>query len=90
MNSKQIIKINRKGIDVEFGVTSYSRGHNIYYDGLNWRYCDNNEINDDSRPCPKCGKFPTVEGYDACLGYIEGGLSVCCGHGVHNPIMMKI
>jgi hypothetical protein len=26
--------------------------------------------------------MPTKEGYDACLGYIEGAKSACCGHGV--------
>ena len=26
--------------------------------------------------------YPTKEGYDACLGYIEGAMSACCGHGV--------
>jgi len=60
--------------------TAYSRGHKIYYDGTTWRYSDNNEIYNDNRPCKKCGKFPTLEGYDACLGFIGGMQSVCCGH----------
>jgi len=67
-------------------ITGYSRGHKIYYDGTNWRYSDNNELEDGSRPCKRCGKFPTKEGYDACLGYIEGAISACCGHGIGNPI----
>lgn len=62
-------------------IVSHSRGWDIYYDGTNWRYSDTNEIVDDSRPCKKCGCFPTKEGYDACLGYIEGVNSACCGHG---------
>ncbi len=33
-------------------------------------------------PCKRCGKLPTPEGYDACLGYLPGVASACCGHGV--------
>ena len=69
-------------------VTSYSRGWKIYFDGKNWRYCDNNEIDNDSRPCKKCGRLPTKEGYDACLGYIKGAISACCGHGVEEGYVM--
>lgn len=70
-------------------VTSHARGHDIYFDGNNWKYRDTNTIFDDSRPCKKCGKMPTVEGYDACLGYIEGATSACCGHGVEKPYVIK-
>ena len=69
-------------------VKSYSRGWEIYYDGENWRYIDNNEIENDSRPCKKCGRTPTKDGYDACLGHIEGARSACCGHGVEEPYVM--
>ena len=65
-------------------ITSHSRGHLIYFDGENWRYKDNKEINEDKRPCKKCGRMPTIEGYDACLGNIDGAVSACCGHGVEN------
>lgn len=61
---------------------TYLRGHEVYFDGTNWRYADTNEIFDDSRPCKKCGKHPTKEGYDACIGHIEGATSACCGHGI--------
>lgn len=70
--------------------TSYLRGHEIYYDGKNWRYKDNNQIADDSRPCKRCGRLPTPEGYDACLGYIEGAFSACCGHGVEDYYVLRI
>lgn len=63
-------------------VKSYSRGWEIYYDGENWRYIDTDEIKNNNRPCKKCGCLPTKEGYDACLGHIEGAISACCGHGV--------
>lgn len=63
-------------------IKSNSRGWEIYYDGVNWRYSDNNKIANDSRPCKRCGKYPTSEGYDACLGYIPCASAACCGHGV--------
>ena len=33
-------------------------------------------------PCVKCGKLPTKEGYDPCLGTLPGVIDACCGHGV--------
>ena len=71
-------------------VKSHSRGHEIYYDGKNWRYVDNNEIENDMRPCKRCGRSPTSEGYDACLGHIDGVKSACCGHGVEEPYFIKV
>lgn len=37
----------------------------------------------------KGGRMPIKEGYDACLGYIDGVKSACCGHGVGKPFLMK-
>lgn len=51
-------------------------------------YSDTHTICDDSRPCKRCGCMPTKEGYDACLGHIEGATSACCGHGVNKPILI--
>jgi len=64
-------------------ITAFSRGHKIFYDRkVNvWKYLDDNSIINDSRPCKKCRRKPTKEGYDACIGYIKGASSVCCGHG---------
>lgn len=72
-------------------IKSHLRGHEIYFDEENavWRYLDNNEVADDSRPCKRCGEFPTKEGYDACIGYVDGAISACCGHGVDKPIRIK-
>lgn len=67
---------------------SYSRGWEIYYDGKDWIYADNDTLLDDSRPCKKCGCMPTKDGYDACLGHIEGAKSACCGHGVEKPYVV--
>jgi hypothetical protein len=33
-------------------------------------------------PCVKCGKLPTKENHDACLGTLPGVIDACCGHGV--------
>ena len=34
-------------------ITAYITGHKIYYDGNNWRYCDNNvKIEDEIKKCP--------------------------------------
>ena len=69
-------------------IKSYSRGHEIYYSDNVWKYCDNGEVCDDSRPCKRCNCYPTKEGYDACLGKIEGASHACCGHGVDKPYIM--
>lgn len=34
--------------------------------------------------------MPTKEGYDACLGYIKGAKSACCGHGIEEPYFREI
>lgn len=65
----------------------YIRGHEIYEDDLGvWRYSDTFEpyLFKEERPCIFCKKAPTPEGYDACLGKIEGAFAACCGHGIHD------
>lgn len=70
-------------------ILSYSRGRLVTYKRGVWRYEDGVPVDDDpDRPCPRCGRPPTAEGYDACLGYIPGCVSACCGHNVHEPILM--
>lgn len=64
-------------------VSSYSRGHLIIYENKQWIYEDNHEPIG-SRSCKRCKKPPTPEGYDACLGFISGVTSACCGHGVES------
>lgn len=66
---------------------SHNRGHEIEFFNNQWVYSDNKKpIKNNERPCKRCGCMPTSEGYDACLGYIEGLTSVCCGHGVSKEI----
>ena len=67
-------------------IRSYLRGHQIEFTAGQWRYSDTGESAEYDRPCKRCGEMPTIAGYDACMGYIPGALSVCCGHGVHKPI----
>lgn len=70
----------------KYSITSYSRGHLIYWDGEKWRYADDDApIEGNERCCARCGQPPTDEGYDACLGHIEGAKAACCGHGVGRP-----
>jgi len=72
-------------------VKSYSRGHEIIYCQNIWRFTDNNEpIENKQRPCKRCGKSPTPEGYDACLGCIPFVTSACCGHGVEEPYTINL
>ena len=66
--------------------TSFTRGHLIEYINDKWLYADNWSDAAINRPCVRCGKMPTPEGYDACLGYLENVKSACCGHGIEEPI----
>ncbi len=71
-------------------ITAHKRGHLIAFIGGQWVYADNLiPINQEERSCIRCGKMPTSEGYDACLGHIEGATSACCGHGVGAPYIVK-
>jgi len=76
-------------------IYSTNRGNKIHSEnGTDYFYSDGLPLRNDSgkineRPCTRCGKMPTAEGYDACKGFIKGHKSVCCGHGVSTPIMME-
>lgn len=62
-------------------------GHAVYWDegAETYRYEDDGSPVIHERPCPLCHQPPTPEGYDACLGYIPGASSFCCGHGIEPP-----
>ena len=62
-------------------VTTYRRGHLMELKDA-WHYVDTGELADNDRPCIRCGEMPTEEGYDACLGFVPGVKTACCGHGV--------
>ena len=69
---------------------TYIRGHLVIYDEdkEKWVYAADRVSIEMPRPCVRCGRFPTIEGYDACLGYIPGVKSACCGHGVEPPYLV--
>jgi len=66
-------------------ITTHIRGHLIFWDD-GWYWADTKEPVTDERPCVRCGRMPTP--YDACLGYIEGAVSACCGHGIEEPYVI--
>lgn len=41
--------------------------------------------------CVKCGKWPTEEGHDGCLGTIDESIvmNACCGHGNDNQAYVQ-
>lgn len=70
-------------------ISSYERGWPIEYHNRQWIYSDTREPINGKRTCRRCGRAPTDEGHDACLGTIVGMKSACCGHGVQAPIRMS-
>lgn len=67
---------------------SHIRGWEVKWTGKQWVYIDNENPINFGRPCKKCGRMPTKEGYDACLGYIPGAVNACCGHGAIKPFII--
>jgi len=67
-------------------ITSHQRGHLIKFEG-SWKYADNSQPASEERPCIRCGSMLTSDGYDACLGFLPGVTSACCGHGVSEAIV---
>ena len=61
---------------------SHTRGWPIEHDGTQWVFSDTRRPVDPRRPCRRCKRSPTSEGYDHCLGHVAGASSACCGHGV--------
>lgn len=64
--------------------TSTLRGHDIYWDDSEWRFCDTRAPTASThyeRPCGHCGRHDTAEGHDGCLGTLPGVMNACCGHG---------
>ncbi len=70
---------------------SYIHGYLCEFTGEEWVYSDDKSpIGKELRPCPRCGEKPTLEGYDACLGYIPKAIFACCGHGVREGYIDEI
>jgi len=60
---------------------SFQRGWPIVF-RQQWVYEDSGESIKIERACVRCGKMPTPEGYDACLGKLPNVKGACCGHGI--------
>jgi len=74
----------------KLGAKGMVRGHRVVYDEdrEQWLWADTllpSYHDDSSRPCARCGKPPTIEGHDACLGHLDGVDGACCGHGREQP-----
>jgi len=68
------------------------RGHKTEHNGAEFVYSDTKESTiktHKSRPCGKCGQFPTKEGHDNCLGELEDVMNACCGHGQDNEAYIQ-
>ena len=63
----------------------YKRGWPIVFHNDKWIYADTKKPITMERPCRKCGRMPTPEGHDACLGTLPEVLWACCGHGAEKP-----
>jgi len=62
-------------------VTGYNRGNVIKFINNIWMYEDGIPLEQEERPCTRCGRMPNTDGSDFCLGHIDGYSSMCCGHG---------
>jgi len=71
-------------------IKSHERGWPIEYIGGHWVYSDNKKLIDGKRNCVRCGKKPTKDGHDACLGFIPNCTSACCGHGITNKFIQGV
>lgn len=76
---------------MKLGARGFVYGNPIRFDEDAWRWVyiyDLTPSDYASRPCPKCGRMPTPEGYDGCLGYISGIGGACCGHRVQEAFIV--
>lgn len=65
-------------------MSNYWRGHEIEFVNDQWVYSVNKKPvkENPSIYCGHCGRSPTIEGHDGCLGTIPGIKNACCGHGI--------
>lgn len=63
---------------------SYNKGYLALFSNRlkKWLYADNEApIDDEIRPCVKCGCIQEKGQPDTCLGTLPGVKFACCGHG---------
>lgn len=68
---------------------SLERGHRIEWRGDGWRYADNGQPITGTRICVRCHRPPHSDGRDACMSFMPGVASACCGHGVTPPFRVE-
>lgn len=62
----------------------FLRGHPIIHQEGRWVFEATGIVTTGAwqyMPCGLCGRFPTPEGHDPCLGTLPGVRNACCGHG---------
>ncbi len=60
------------------------RGQDVVEFNGEWFFCDTGESVRGTwmnTPCGHCSRIRTTEGYDRCLGTLDGVRNACCGHG---------
>jgi len=72
-------------LGVAMAATAHERGWPIEFRSGAWVYRDTGRPITGTRVCRRCGRPPTPEGHDACLGVVPGVASACCGHGAEPP-----
>lgn len=68
------------------------RGHEIYFDGSEWRYSDNGELTATTwkfRACGYCNLPNRADEHDACLGELPNVFNACCGHGASSEAYIQ-
>jgi len=71
---------------IGMAVRCYFRGHAAHLTAKGWHWTDDGTpVVENPRPCARCGRWPTKEGHDACIGHIDGVSGACCGHGAEPP-----
>jgi len=74
---------------MKLGAIGWNHGNKMRYDedAEQWVYADDLTPRDTQprRACPHCGRLPTAEGHDGCLGELPDVEDACCGHGYVEP-----
>lgn len=69
-------------------ITAINNGYVIEYINDKWVQQDTKESADIIRPCKYCGKLPSKEGYDGCIGFLPNVKYACCGHDIIKPYVI--
>lgn len=72
-------------------VSSKYKGHEIIEKEGVWIFKDSGKLVSENVwcKCKHCGKDPTKEDHDGCLGTLPGLMNACCGHGEENEAYVQ-